>query len=212
MRALLLLVLLATAAAARGAGDAPVIMVLGDSLSAAYGISREASWVSLLENRLADADLAYRIVNASVSGDTTRTALGRLPRALSRHRPAIVIVALGGNDGLRGLSLADMRRNLAAIIRQSRDRGAQVLLVGIRMPPNYGPAYTAQFSAVYADLARELQVPLVPFLLEGVAANPALMQDDGIHPVAAAQPRLLDNVWAELRPLLEPQTGETLRP
>jgi acyl-CoA thioesterase-1 len=211
-RALLLLVLLAATTAARGVADTPVIMVLGDSLSAAYGIDRESGWVKLLQDRLDGAGYAYRIVNASVGGDTTRTALGRLPHALAQHKPRIVIVALGGNDGLRGLSLTDMRENLAAIIRESRAGDARVLLVGVRMPPNYGPVYTSQFSAVYADLARELKVPLVPFLLEGVAANPALMQEDGIHPVAAAQRRLLDNVWAQLQPLLDAQPDRALRP
>jgi acyl-CoA thioesterase-1 len=210
IRTLFLIILLAAAGAVRA--DTPVIMVLGDSLSAGYGISRDSSWVKLLQDRLHGEGYDYRIVNASVSGDTTRTALGRLPRALAQHKPRIVIVALGGNDGLRGLSLTDMHKNLAAIIRESRSGHARVLLVGIRMPPNYGPAYTSQFNAVYADLARELEVPLVPFLLDGVATMPALMQDDGIHPLAAAQPRLLDNVWAELRPLLDRRPEPALRP
>jgi acyl-CoA thioesterase-1 len=184
MRILLWVVLLAAIPAARAA-NAPVLMVLGDSLSAGYGISREASWVNLLQQRLDAAGYAYHVVNASVSGDTTRTALGRLPRALVRHNPRIVIVALGGNDGLRGLSLADMHTNLAAIIRECRAGGAQVLLVGVRMPPNYGADYTTRFSAVYEDLTRELKVPLIPYLLKGVATNPALMQDDDIHPVCS---------------------------
>jgi acyl-CoA thioesterase-1 len=181
---------------------ARVVLVLGDSLSAGYGIDTQKGWVALLQSRLRDNGLPHRVVNSSISGDTTSGALARLPRALSLHHPAIVIVELGGNDGLRGLSLQEMRENLAQIIRTVRDKGAKVLLLGMRLPPNYGTAYTEKFNAIYQQLAEAYGVPLVPFLLEGVANRPELMQDDGIHPRAAAQEQLLENVWPYLRPLL----------
>ncbi len=192
--------LLLLGGAARAA--TPTILVVGDSLSAGYGIALESGWVSLLEARLDRAGFPHRVVNASISGDTTHGALNRLPAALDRHRPELVILELGGNDGLRALSVAQMEENLAAMIEQSRDAGARVLLVGIRIPPNYGPLYTGKFQAVYPRLAERYDVPLVPFLLDGVATEPGLMQPDGIHPRAEAQPRLLDNVWAALEPLL----------
>ena len=181
---------------------APAILVLGDSLSAAYGLDKDQGWVSLLSKRLAREGYEYEVVNASVSGETTRGGLTRLPRELERHHPAIAIVELGANDGLRGLSLADMRSNLATIIEKLQAGGTRVVLVGMRLPPNYGSAYTEQFAEIYSKLARRYDVRLVPFLLDGVANHRALFQADGLHPVAVAQPTLLENVWRELKPML----------
>jgi len=181
---------------------APLVLVYGDSLSAAYGIPRDAGWPALLEKRLAGHKPAWRVVNASVSGETTAGGLARLPAVLDRHRPDIVILALGANDGLRGLSLTQAGRNLAAMAATAKQRGARVLLVGIRLPPNYGSTYTGEFQALYATLARETRLPLVPFLLDGIATRPELFLPDGLHPTAAAQPRLLDTVWRGLAPML----------
>ena len=181
---------------------APTLLVLGDSLSAGYGIRVEQGWVALLQARLRAKGYGHRVINASSSGETTGGALARLPRALATHRPAIVIVELGGNDGLRGLPVADIRRNFEAIIRTSQQAGAGILLVGMKIPPNYGPAYTKAFHDLYGELARQYRLPSVPFLLANVAPDEALFQDDGIHPTAAAQPRLLDEVWPHLQPLL----------
>ncbi|HYW03471.1 MAG TPA: arylesterase [Gammaproteobacteria bacterium] len=208
MKALLVcLVVLLPLPAFAGGSQAPVILVLGDSLSAAHGIPLDSGWVSLLRTRLERDGYHYRVVNASISGDTTRGALERLPPLLGRYRPAIVIVELGGNDGLRGLSLQAMRSNLAAIIRASRKGGGRVLLLGMRLPPNYGGAYTHGFHQVYPDLARRMSVPLVPFLLarleKGDDLDPALMQSDGIHPNARGQPLMLSAVWPRLVPLLD---------
>lgn len=189
------------------APSSPVILVLGDSLSAGYGVALESSWVSRLERRLAEHGYSHRVVNAGISGDTTRGGLSRLPNALERHRPEIVIIALGGNDGLRGLSLAAMRDNLAAMVRLARDAGARPVLAGVRLPPNYGPAYRERFRAVFADLARTLEVPLVPKIMAGVAGDPALMLDDGIHPNARGHERIVDNVWVVIEPLLEPASA-----
>ncbi len=177
--------------------------MLGDSLSAAYGIEQSAGWVSLLERRLQQQGYRYRVINASISGDTTSGALARLPRALDAHRPDIVIVELGGNDGLRGLSLSESQKNLAAIIELCRQHKIRVLLVGMRLPPNYGPQYTEKFQQMYPGLSRRYRVPLAPFLLEGVAGNKDLMQPDGVHPRAAAQPIMLENVWRALQPMLQ---------
>ncbi|HEX9627461.1 MAG TPA: arylesterase [Acidiferrobacterales bacterium] len=188
--------------AAWAAPVAPVILVVGDSLSAGYGIDVDDGWVALLAARLRDQGYPQRVVNASISGDTTASGRTRLPAALERHRPAIVILALGANDGLRGLPIDAMRDNLAAMIRAAQRRGARVLLVGIHIPTNYGKEYTERFHAVYGELAKRYRTALVPFLLDGVALEPALMQADGLHPAPAAQPRLLDNVWPKLTPLL----------
>jgi len=182
----------------------PTILVLGDSLSAGYGIDVRTGWVALLEQRLHQQGYPQTVVNASISGDTTAGGRARLPEALQRHHPQVVIIELGGNDGLRGLSLAQTRANFEAMIKMARSAGAQVLLVGIYLPPNYGPEYTRKFHAIYSELAQKQQLPLVPFLLAGVALTPGLMQADGLHPRAAAQPRLLDNVWPYLEPLLKP--------
>jgi acyl-CoA thioesterase-1 len=178
------------------------ILVLGDSLSAAYGIRLEQGWVALLGARLKQEGYGHRVVNASSSGETTGGALARLPRALERHRPAVVVIELGGNDGLRGLPVAEVRDNLDQLIRLSRASGAEVLLVGMRIPPNYGPTYTREFQALFGELAKKHRLPLVPFFLEGIALDDSLMQEDGIHPNAAAQPRLLAQVWPRLEPLL----------
>jgi acyl-CoA thioesterase I len=183
--------------------DAPTVLVLGDSLSAAHGMRVEQGWVSLLQERLTASGYGYRVVNASASGETTGGALARLPRALARHEPAVVIIELGGNDGLRGLPVADVRSNLDALVRLSRKSGAAVLLIGMRIPPNYGPTYTKSFHDLYAEVAASKHVALVPFFLDGIALDDALMQEDGIHPNAAAQPKLLDQVWPRLKPLLK---------
>lgn len=183
------------------AADAPRLLVLGDSLSAAYGIEVQQGWVSLLEQRVA-ANYPHQVINASVSGETTGGGLARLPALLQQHQPELIIVELGGNDGLRGHPLNVMKRQLAQIVETSRAAGAQVLLVGMQIPPNYGPRYTRQFHATYRELAEQYQLPLVEFLLEGVALTPKLMQKDGIHPTAQAQEKILDNVWPILQPLL----------
>lgn len=195
--ALLLFVLAPAAAADR------TIVVLGDSLSAAYGMDRDQGWVALLNERLRANDLSWAAVNASTSGDTTRTGLSRLDSALEQHAPRIVIVALGGNDGLRGISPAEIERNLGRIVATVRDHGARVLLAGVRIPPNYGRAYTQRFTATFTNVATEYDVPLVPRILDGVAERSELMQEDGIHPRAEAQPHILDNIWPKLRPMLE---------
>lgn len=169
--------------------------MVGDSLSAAFNLEPGQGWVDLLQGRLEAKGYGYRVVNASITGDTTTSGLGRLPRALKLHRPAIVLIELGGNDGLRATPIAVIRRNLTAMIRLARDAGARVVLAGMQMPPNYGQRYTSEFAALFPALAREQKVPLVGFILDGVALDRTLMQADGIHPTAAAQPRLLDNAW-----------------
>jgi acyl-CoA thioesterase I len=181
----------------------PVILIVGDSLSAGYGVSVEATWVALLQRRLAAQGYGQRVVNASVSGETTGGARVRLPRALDRHAPSVVILELGGNDGLRGLPIRQVRENFQFMIERAQAAGARVVLVGMRMPPNYGPAYADQFHALYGELARQYRTPLVEFFLEGVALDDKLMQADGIHPTAAAQPRLLDNLWPALQKVLK---------
>ena len=182
---------------------ARIILVVGDSLSAAYGIPVEQGWVFLLQGRLETEGYAYRVVNASISGDTTANGRARLPRALTSHEPAAVLLELGGNDGLRGLSLTAMKGNLAAMISSARDADAQVLLIGMQLPPNYGPLFTERFQAVYHELARERDVSLLPSLVDGIGTEQNLMQADGIHPNSAAQPLILERVWKELVPLLE---------
>ena len=182
--------------------DAPRLLVLGDSLSAAYGIEVNQGWVSLLEQRLA-AKYPHQVVNASVSGETTGGGLSRLPAPLKQHQPELVIVELGGNDGLRGYPLNVMKQQLAEIIETSHDADAQVLLVGMQIPPNYGLRYTNQFRDTYTELAQQYDLPLVKFLLAEVALNAKLMQKDGIHPTAEAQEKILDNVWPVLQPMLE---------
>jgi acyl-CoA thioesterase-1 len=185
-----------------GAADKPVLLVVGDSLSAAYGMDAAQGWVALLQQRVSEQGFSHRVVNASVSGETTSGGLARLPALLRQHKPAIVVVALGGNDGLRGLPVSQMQRNLKATIETARRQGARVLIAGVRLPPNYGAAYAEQFHRVYRDLARTQGVALVPFLLEGIDLDLTLMQEDRLHPAPAAQARILDNVWPALRPLL----------
>lgn len=182
---------------------APVILVVGDSISAAHGVAMEDGWVARLRQRLADRDYPHQVVNASVGGDTTSGGLSRLPDALAEHRPAVVVIQLGGNDGLRGQSLAAMQENLGEMVALSRDTGAAVLLLGLRLPPNYGPAYTEAFAGVYREVAANRDVPLVRRLLAGVGEHGEFMQDDRIHPNAAGHARILDNVWPQLRELLE---------
>ncbi|WP_133637734.1 arylesterase [Halomonas ventosae] len=198
--ALLLLSSLLLAGGAAQASTRPVLLVMGDSLSAAYGIEQQAGWVSLLQARL---DGKAQVVNASISGETSSGAAARLPDLLGQHEPDIVVMELGGNDGLRGLPPGQFEANMATMVEASRASGAEVLLLGIDIPPNYGRAYRNAFTAVYTRLAEEYELPLVPFLLEGVALEEELMQDDGIHPTAAAQPLILENVWPRLAPLLE---------
>lgn len=196
-----LLLLLTTASAT--ANSTATVLIVGDSLSAAYGIDQRLGWVALLQQRLDDNGAVYRVVNASITGDTTRGGLARLPAALERERPDILVIALGGNDGLRGFAPRQTYDNLAQMIELGRDSGARILLLGIRLPENYGRAYGEKFHRVYLDLAEDRNVALVPFFLEGVAETRALMQPDGIHPAAGAQPRILDNVWSALEPLLK---------
>lgn len=177
--------------------------MLGDSLSAAYGIAAKRGWVALLAERLERERLDYSVVNASISSETTAGGLARLPRALSQHKPAVVILELGGNDGLRGLPVEEMRNNLDAMIGLSKKAGARVLLVGMQIPPNYGPEYTRDFKAVFGALARRHKTAWAPFLLEGMADDLRLFQPDRIHPTEEAQPILLENVWQALRPMLK---------
>ena len=203
MKRLFVLVVLWLAAVSANAAT-PVILVFGDSISAGYGLPRvEQGWAALLQAKLKQEGYGYEVVNASVSGETTAGGLARLPRALNLHHPQIVILELGGNDGLRALPVAQMRENLARMAELAATAGAKVLLLGMRIPPNYGPEYTAEFSRVYADLARDQKLPVVSFLLNGIAQKPDLMQADGIHPNQAGQPKLLDAVWPALKPLLQ---------
>ncbi len=187
--------------------QAKTLLVLGDSLSAAYGIPADQGWVHLLEQELKQRQWADRVINASISGETSSGGLQRLPRLLSDYQPDLVVLELGANDGLRGTPLGIMEQNLRQIVELSRQSGADVMLVGIRIPPNYGPQYTQRFYSIYTDLAKEYQLPLVPFLLERVALKPQFMQSDGLHPTAAAQPILLQTVWPHLAPLLQPEAS-----
>jgi acyl-CoA thioesterase-1 len=180
------------------------ILVLGDSLSAAYGIARERGWVALLEERLKRERLDYSVVNASISGDTSGGGRARLRPLLDKHRPAVVVLELGGNDGLRGIPVTHMKSSLTAIIRESQSAGARVLLVGVKLPPNYGDVYTSAFEAAYRELATAHRIPLVPFILEDFAGKPEFFQPDRLHPTEAAQPLMLERVWKELKPLLNP--------
>jgi acyl-CoA thioesterase-1 len=183
----------------------PGILVLGDSLSASYGIAQKAGWVNLLQQRLTDQNYPHQVINTSISGETTSGGLTRLQRTLDTYNPSLVIIELGGNDGLRGLPLDKIRSNLAAMIEQSLAHGAQVLLAGMRLPPNYGPAYTKRFHEIYLSLAERYKIALLPFFLDGIAQKTDLMQADGIHPRSVAQTLILDNVWDVLEPLLDKQ-------
>lgn len=192
----------AVQAASTQSAAAKNVLVLGDSLSAAHNIPVEAGWVHLLEVRLKQMEPGWTVINASISGDTSVSGRNRLPGLLAQYHPRVVVIELGANDGLRGLPLTDLHANLSSMIDEAQHGGAKVLLLGIEMPVNYGPQYRDGLRAVYADLAKEKRAALVPFLLEGVALNPALMQEDGLHPVAAGEPHVLDNVWPKLKPLL----------
>jgi acyl-CoA thioesterase-1 len=179
------------------------ILVFGDSLSAAYGLRPEQGWVALLDKRLRSQGYGYQVVNASVSGETTSGGLQRLPRALQIHRPQLLILELGANDALRGLPLSNSSDNLSKMVDLGRQAGAQVLLVGMRIPPNYGPRYTADFMHMYTDISSRDHLAFVPFLLESVALDPARMQEDGLHPNAKGEPAVLDTLWPQLEPLLK---------
>ena len=183
------------------------VLVLGDSLSAAYGVPSETAWVELLRDRIESQDLDWTVVNASISGETTDGGLRRLPGLLETHDPTIVIIELGGNDGLRGFPPNVIESNLANMIEQVRDTGATPLLVGMQIPPNYGQRYTTMFADIFPTLSDRYNTPLVPFFLDGIYDQDGLMQGDGIHPTEEAQPRLLNNIWPKLEPLLNKQAS-----
>ncbi len=183
------------------------MLVLGDSLSAGYGLLRTESWTWLLQQRLSASGRPHKVVNASISGDTTRGGVARLPRALNIHQPELVVIELGGNDGLRGIPPEEIRRNLAELVRLSRESGASVLLTGMLIPPNYGPDYTERFRDAFRQVSEDMHVPLTPFVLEDIALEPGMMQDDGIHPTAPAQALILDKLWPWIEPLLDSAPG-----
>lgn len=196
------LLCLVWANSSRGDED-KTVLVFGDSLSASYGIEEEQGWVNLLSEKLRQAQSPYSVINASVSGETSTGGLSRLPAALAEFQPSVVILELGGNDGLRGLPLATLQSNLEEMVSLSQRAGAKVLLAGIQIPPNYGPRYTEPFYALFGDIAESEQLPFVPFLIDGIPQQPELMQNDGIHPRAEAQHMILDNVWPVLEPMLQ---------
>ncbi|MCY4428011.1 MAG: arylesterase [Halieaceae bacterium] len=198
---LLLIPLLLTAGAQ--AQTQKNLLLMGDSISAAYGMSLQQGWAARLQVRLQEFGGGWQVINASISGETSAGAAARLPALLEAHRPAVVIIELGGNDGLRGYPIAQLRQNLQQMVLQSRQIGARVLLLGMEIPPNYGARYTQMFRETYSLVSNSLQTALVPFMLEGVATHTELMQEDGIHPRVEAQSLLLDNVWPQLAPLLE---------
>ena len=179
-----------------------VLLVFGDSLSAAYGIDEASGWVTLLQERINEAGYPVRVVNASVSGETSTGGLIRLPAMLENHAPDVVLLELGGNDGLRGLPLPVLKENLLRMVEMSQEKGAEVLLAGIQIPPNYGPRYTVPFFELFGEIAEEKGIPLIPFLIDGIPQQEELMQRDGIHPKAEAQPMIVDNVWPYLEPML----------
>ncbi|MDZ7670652.1 MAG: arylesterase [Gammaproteobacteria bacterium] len=192
------------------ASAGPTILVLGDSISASYGIQRDEGWVQRLQERLADCGGGWQVVNASISGETTGGGLARLPDALEAHQPRVVIIELGGNDGLRGYPVDTIRDNLNRMVELAQAAGSRVLLVGMQIPPNYGPRYTRAFAALFEEVADRQDAALVPFILDQVALVPELMQSDGIHPTAEAQDLLLKTVWPHLTPLLEDRgSGQT---
>jgi acyl-CoA thioesterase-1 len=194
---------LALAASASAYSAPKTILVVGDSLSAEYGLARGSGWVALLGQRLQADKIAANIVNASISGDTTAGGLSRLPALLQQHHPSVVVLELGANDGLRGLPVKSAETNLRTMIDMAEKAHAKVLLVGMRMPPNYGRAYTERFAGMYKDLSKQEKVPLVPFMLDGVAQEPANFQADRLHPVANAHPTILNNIWPQLAPLIK---------
>lgn len=179
------------------------MLVFGDSLSAGYGLANGQSWPALLAKRIESEKPSWSVANASLSGETTAGGRTRLPAALERFKPAVTVIALGANDGLRGLPPAQMHDNLVAMVRAAKARSARVLLVGIRLPPNYGPEYNGRLERVYRQVAAQEKVPLLPFLLEPIALDAAAFQADGLHPNAAAQAKILDHVWATLKPLIK---------
>ena len=181
------------------------MLVLGDSLSAEYGITRGSGWVSLLERKLKNEKIDAKVVNASISGETTSGGRARLPALLSQHRPDVVVIELGANDGLRGLPVPSTEANLRTMVTLAKDNNAKVLLVGIRMPPNYGRAYTERFFGMYKNIANDLKTPLVPFMLEGVADKPSMFQQDRMHPTAQAHPIILSNIWPKFSALIKSQ-------
>ena len=187
---------------APAAGVAATIMVYGDSLSAGYGLPQEQGWVSLMQKKLHDEKLDYKVINLSISGETTLGGKNRITAALEAHRPAIVILALGANDGLRGQNPDTIRSNLEAMLDACRKYKARVLLIGMRLPPNYGAAYTNKFNNIFKDISKRRKVAWVPFLLEGFAEDSEMFQADGVHPAVQAQPLILETVWKKLRPLL----------
>ena len=202
MRWILFFTLLCTATLAQCSNEEKTVLVLGDSLSAGYGIDIDQGWVSLLQNRLAETDYNYQVVNASISGETTSGGLRRLPAALEQWQPDIVIVELGGNDGLRGTPLNTIANNLAAIVELSQQAGAQTLLLEMQIPPNYGPRYTQRFKQNYTTIAEQYEIAWLPFFLANIATDPNKMQPDGIHPKANAQQEMLEQVWQGLETLL----------
>jgi acyl-CoA thioesterase-1 len=187
---------------APNASEVGTILVLGDSISAAYGIQRDAGWVALLEQRLATHRPSWRVVNASLSGDTTGGGLARLPKALETHAPSIVVIELGGNDALRGYPIADIRRNLEKLTSLAQSAGARVVIAGMQIPPNYGSRYTQAFHQMFVEVAEANDATLIPFLLDGIATDDRLMQPDGIHPTAEAQRQLLENAWPAIAALM----------
>lgn len=187
----------------------PTLLVFGDSLSAGYRMPVEEGWVSLLDEKLKMLGSEYKVVNASVSGETTDGGLSRLPATLATHKPSIVILELGGNDGLRGLPVASIKRNLIEMVQKSQDAGATVILAGIQIPPNYGPRYTEPFTQQFEEIAQSMDLPFIPFLIDGIAQRSELMQDDGIHPKAEAQGMVLDNVWPVLETVLNEQAPQS---
>ena len=193
---------LAHAPAMANAAEPPVVLVVGDSISAAYGLPSGVGWTDLLQKRIDARKLGYRVVNASISGDTTAGGRSRLPALLTRHKPAIVVIELGGNDGLRGGSIASTRDNLTAMTKAAKAAGARPLLIGMRLPPNYGPAYTRQFESLFSEVAKAEGAPLVPFFFEGFGEDAAAFQPDRIHPTEATQAKLLDNAWPTLERML----------
>lgn len=192
------------------AAQSPSILIFGDSLSAAYGIEEEQGWVTLLENRIKQSRFDFGVVNGSVSGETSTGGLARLPAMLANYKPKIVVLELGGNDGLRGLPLNMLEQNLAQMIELISNSGAETLLTGIQIPPNYGPRYTAPFAEIYGNLAKRYDLVLVPFLIDGIPQQPELMQADGIHPIAEAQSMILENVWPYLEQLIEAPSTEAV--
>ena len=197
MRSIVLLCFLLPAAC-----HAATVLVFGDSLSAGYGLKTEEAWPSLLQKRIAAEGFKQTVINASISGETTAGGRTRLPTALAQHKPAVVIIELGANDGLRGLPLALMRENLEAMVRMATQAGTKVLIIGMQLPPNYGPDYTEKFTASFVEIAKKNKLAFVPFLLEGFAERRDWFQADGLHPVAAAQPTIVNTIWKQLKPLL----------